>query len=575
MNETGYELDLLKAMNKNLSSKDRMYRLVCDMTDGAFLYFDIQRDEIVTLGKWSDYFDFPINEKRDVERIYDLMEDSFIIPLREIINLEITGKESASMECLTKKSRNWFRFQVVVLYDETGNPTDKVIGVINITKYKLQAEELNYYSYYDVITGLFNRNYFVRLLGDFLQKAEKENETVSVIMFDIDDFHKVNDGLGMIYGDELIQQFGAVLKEKNCETIMSCHLNSDIYCMAIYGKKPGHTVEDIHQYITDRIERPFALSNGQNIHITITAGVAEYPEASTKALDLINCAEIVMLKGKSTGKNSLIYFDEPILKDFLNNLHMETKLKSAVNQNKFELYFQPQYYAGNNKLRGLEALIRWHDLPDHMILPGVFIPIAEKTGAIIPIGDWVVEEAIRQYARWRNLFGCNFIISINVSARQFNNPNFLEYLMNILDQYKVDPYQVELEITESILIDDFNAICEKLKFLQSKGVRISLDDFGTGFSSLSYLKKLPINTLKIDKSFIDTVLVDSTTRIITESIISMVKSLGFESIAEGVEEDQQLKYLHAIGCDVIQGYLLGKPMPAPEIDNILQNLNAR
>lgn len=569
MNETHYQLDLLKAMNQSLSSRDRMYRLICEMSDGAFLYFDLSKNEIVTLGKWGEYFDFSISEKRDLEKLFEIMDEPYMVPLRELIFIEKSDKDRSSLECLTRKDRRWFRFETCVFYDADGVPVDKMISIVNITKYKLQSEELDYYSYYDVITGLFNRNYFVRLLNGFLQKANSQNDVVSVMMIDIDDFHKVNDGLGMIYGDELIQQFGAVLKDLCSEKIIACHLNSDIYCLAIYAPEGSRSVHHIHEAILQRLKHPFVLTGDQQVYVTVTIGVAEYPESSQSALDLINCSEIVMLKGKTLGKNVLTYFDAPILQEFMNDLEMEAKLKQAVTDRKFELFYQPQFYAGNKKLRGVEALIRWRDKDDELISPNVFIPLAEKNGSIIPIGNWVIEEAVSQYHNWRILYGVQFVMSVNVSARQFNQKDFVDYLMKILDKYQVPPYCLELEMTESILIEDFDSVCKKLQYLIGKGILISLDDFGTGFSSLSYLKKLPINTLKIDKSFIDTVLIDSTTRIIMESIINMVKSLGFESIAEGVEEEQQYKYLHAIGCDVIQGYLLGKPMTPKDIESNL------
>ena len=207
-----------------------------------------------------------------------------------------------------------------------------------------------------------------------------------------------------------------------------------------------------------------------------------------------------------------------------------------------------------------------------MISPAKFIPIAEKNGTIIPIGNWVLEQSIRTFSEWRNRYGVPFVLSVNISALQYQKEDFVDSLMNIIRKYDVAPEEIELEITESILIDDFRAVTEKMQLLKEYGIRISLDDFGTGFSSLSYLKKLPINTLKIDKSFTDTLLTDSATRIITESIVSMVKSLGFESIAEGVEEEQQYKYLRAIGCDIIQGYLFGKPLSQEEIEQLLQKI---
>ena len=209
-----------------------------------------------------------------------------------------------------------------------------------------------------------------------------------------------------------------------------------------------------------------------------------------------------------------------------------------------------------------------------MISPAVFIPIAEKNGTIVPIGTWVIEESLKAYADWRRKYHYPLIMSINISAIQYKQPDFIEKLLQILEKYDISPYEIELEITESILIDDFTEITERLAILRDIGIKISLDDFGTGFSSLSYLKGLPIDTLKIDKSFIDTVITDENTRIITESIIYMVKKLGFETIAEGVETEEQFKYLNEISCDIIQGYYLGKPMPAADIEKLLANMTA-
>ena len=204
-----------------------------------------------------------------------------------------------------------------------------------------------------------------------------------------------------------------------------------------------------------------------------------------------------------------------------------------------------------------------------MISPAVFIPIAEKNGAIIPIGKWVIEESIRHYAEWKRKYRIPMVMSINISAIQYKRKDFVTKLLEILKKYEVKPNEIELEITESILIEDFAEVKDKLLLLRDYGLKISLDDFGTGFSSLSYLNGLPIDTLKIDKSFIDKVGKDESTRIITESIIAMVNKLGYESVAEGVETEDQFAYLKRIGCDIIQGYLLGKPMPADEIEQML------
>ncbi len=572
MNEVDYQLDLLKAMNRRLSAKEKMYKMICEASNCAYLYYSFEKKEIITMGRWREFFEFDIQDIKDIVRIFDEVEESCVMSLRDVIFLEKSGHGISAMECRHRDGNRWYSFRTTVNYDDLGTELDKLIVVENTTKQKKQREELIYMAHYDLMTGLYNRNYFVTLLGDFLRKAEAGHSIVSVMVVDIDDFKKINDGLGMVVGDEMIQTFGTFLKGLADDNVIVCHLNNDVYCIAIYEPSGSHSVEHIHRTIQGRIKEPFVLSGGQSVNITVSVGVAEYPEAATSALDLINCAEIVMFRCKGMGKNTLQYFDTLILNDFLNNIEMENRLKQAVFNSNFMLYYQPQFYTGSKRLRGVEALIRWKDETGHMISPAVFIPIAEKNGCIVPIGSWVVEQSIRHYAQWREEYGIPFIMSINISAVQYNREDFVEELLEAIKRYHVEPSEVEIEITESILIDDFDKVIEKLRMLREAGIRVSLDDFGTGFSSLSYLKKLPIDTLKIDKSFIDTVLTDGATRIITESIINMVKSLGVESIAEGVEEEAQYEYLKSIGCDMIQGYLLGRPLPPEKIEEILQEM---
>ncbi len=572
MDQLRYQVDLLKARNQKLSVKERMYRLICDTTDCAYVYYSFEKNEVVTMGLWKEFFHFELTDIRDIVKLFEVIDEPYVAALRELLFLEKSGDDSDSVECLQKNKRTWLQFNCEVIYEKR-RPTDKIIVIQNVTKQKTQQEELKYMAYYDALTGLYNRNYFVRLLGEMVRDAKESNGVVSVLVIDIDDFHKVNDGLGMVAGDELVQQFGFFLKDFTDDNVITCHLSSDIFCMAIKNPSGMRCVEEIHKQIWERTSRPFLLMGGQSLNVTVSVGVAEFPEAADTALELINCAEIVMYKGKSMGKNTIQYFDAPILKEFLKAVELDNKLKEAVFDNNFLLYFQPQYYAGNKKLRGMEALIRWRDDDGHMISPQVFIPIAEKNRTIIPIGSWVVEQSIRYYAEWRRKYGMKFIMSINISSIQYSSVDFVDFLLETLEKYEVSPDEIELEITESILIEDFVAVTEKLQVLRSHGIRIAIDDFGTGFSSLTYLRKLPINTLKIDKSFIDTVLTDSATRIITESIVSMVKALGYETIAEGVEEEQQYKYLYAIGCDVIQGYLLGRPQAPEQIEGLLESMN--
>lgn len=572
MDELRYQVDLLKAMNQKLSGRDKMFRLVCDTSNNAFLYFDLEKNEIVTLGNWDELFSFRIKETKEAVRLFDEIEEQYLIPVKEVLFAEKKGVDRNSVTCCLKGGKKWLEFETRVSYDERKFPTDKIVCIRDITKFKVQNDELQYMAYYDELTGLYNRNYFVKCLGEFVRRAEEEHCVVSVMFIDIDDFHKVNDGMGLVIGDEVVQQYGQFLGTFSSDKCIVCHMNSDVYCMAIYDPCGSRSVEHIHKSINERINQGFSISNGMDIRLTVSIGVAEYPEASKSVLELINCAEIVMFKAKSTGKASMQYFDAPILQDFLQTVSIENKLKEAVFNKNFCLYFQPQYETGTKRLRGVEALVRWKDEDNKMISPSVFIPIAEKNGAIIPIGKWVIEESLRRYVEWKRKYAYPLIMSINISSIQYQRKDFVARLLETLQKYEVEPGEIELEITESVLIEDFAEVKEKLLQLREYGIRISLDDFGTGFSSLSYLNGLPIDTLKIDKSFVDKVCTDESTRIITEMIVSMVDKLGYETVAEGVETEEQFCYMKQIGCDIIQGFLLGKPMPADEIEKLLIKL---
>ena len=569
-----YQVDLLNAMNEKLAREGKMLRLICETSNSAFLYYNYEEQQLRTIANWDHFFDFTVTDMHDLGRLYDCVEEKYVIPLKEVLFIDEQKLKSQTIEVKLKDRRLCIEVEVSVVYDTMDNPTDKVIRFKDVTKFNSQNDELTYMAYYDMLTGLYNRNYFVRLLGEYIRRAEEENETVAVMFMDFDDFRRINDGMGIISGDELVQMFGQFLSDMIGDNVIISHFNSDIFCIGIYSPCGARSVETIYRTIRERLKKPFKLSEGQEIFLTISVGVAEYPEAADKTLELINCAEIVMFKAKNMGKDKILYFDGTILDDFLKKVKIENKLKDAVFEQNFTMYYQPQFHTTDKVLRGVEALIRWRDDNGKMISPAVFIPIAEKNGAIVPIGTWVIEESLRAFAGWKRKYHYPMIMSLNVSAIQYRQPDFIEKVLRFMEKYDIEPSEIELEITESVLIDDFTDITEKLVTLRDIGIKISLDDFGTGYSSLSYLKGLPIDTLKIDKSFIDTVITDENTRIITESIIYMVKKLGFETIAEGVETEEQYHYLNEIDCDNIQGYLLGKPMPSDKIENLLADMTA-
>ncbi len=570
MNEMRYQLELLKAMNQKLTEKEKIYEKVFQAAEDIYLYCSLKDNRAFALGRWEDFFDFELRDSRDFSGLLDAVEERYALDLRELLFLEKLGGTERCMECRLKDERTWLRFRVRINLDCDGNPCDKLIYISDVTRTRAELGKLAGMAYFDSLTGLYNRSRFVNLLGEFVRRAAEDDGNVSVLVIDVDNFRKVNDSLGIEAGDGLIRQIGLFLKEFCAdENIMAGHLHSDVFCMAIYGAAGNRSVEAVYDAIRRRLKEPFAAGPENNIVITVCVGAAEYPQAAETAPELLNCAELMVNRCKEQGKNMLQYFKPPASAGLLDSGGLEDKLKNAVCNRDFHVCYQPQFYAGNRMLRGVEALLRWKDEEEHMISPSLFIPVAEKGGTIIPVGKWVVEESVRQYALWRKRFGFPFIMAINISALQYKRDDFAEFIADVLNRYRVKPSEIELEITENVMLEDFDQACGKLRTLKNHGFRVALDNFGTGFASLTYLKKLPVDTIKIDKTFIDAILTDSATRVITESVIHMAKSLGFQSIAEGVEEEQQYRYLHAAGCDVIQGYLFGRPLPSEEFEEIL------
>ena len=570
MNEMSYQLSLLEAMNNRLVNDENMYKMICNTSSNAILYYHFAEKRTVHVGDWSHFFNLDPKGSFSPLQIIDFAEEKYHTQLHEYMTLENTGKERDTFEFKLKDKNMWVELEVNVTYNAQNEPVEKVLRFKDTTKFKMQNDELTYLAYYDVYTGLLNRNYFILKLREMLKKAKQENNVVSVLFVDVDDFRKINDGMGMLMGDELVQLLGQVLREFESENVLVSHFNSDIYCMAIYDPCGSRSVDAVIEEMKANLLQPFRLSNGSEVTVTVSIGVAEFPECAVDALELINCAEIVMLKSKHTQKNGVQYYDAPIIQEFVEKVNIEQKLERALKEQGFFMCYQPQYSTDDKKLRGVEALVRWKDEEGKVISPATFIPVAEKNGSILQIGDWILEKSISDFSKWLDKYRFDDItLSINISALQFKNKDFVKTLIQILKRYHMPATMIELEITESVFIDDMDDVVKKMDVLRDMGIRFSMDDFGTGFSSLSYLRRLPIDTLKIDKTFIDSVVTDNPTRTIAETIIDMGKKLGFHTIAEGVEDEVQFDLLRDIGCDNIQGYYMGRPMVSEKIEELL------
>lgn len=575
MEDLKYQIDLLTALNERLLTSEKMYRHIAEMSGTLFLYFDYKCSPVKVdlVGPWDDMVgekiaNHPYDESYMLNLLLDEDQDKFRIHMLEI---EREGLETDSVEVRSRNKRYWLSCFVNVTYDDDHKPVEKIIAIKDITKIKMNSEELEYLAYYDSLTGVYNRNFFVRKFRDMCELADSEKVSVEIMFVDIDDFKKINDSIGLLFGDELVQEFGQYLKDFNNDETLVGRFGSDVFVIAVYNPCGQRSCDIIYRKIQERLRHPFSLTNKTEIMITVSCGVAEYPDAGRTALEVIKNAEIVLYKSKERGKGGIQYFELDILNKFIKTVSIEKQLKEAIETNGFQLYYQPQYNASDGKLRGAEALLRWPDPEGEGFItsPGEFIPIAEKNGAIIPIGNFVIKEALHTMSDWRNKYHVPMVLSINISAMQLEKENFVDTLSREITLNGINPESIEIEITESVFINSFEDVIDKIKTLRGLGIRVSLDDFGTGYSSLSYLKNLPIDTLKIDKSFIDTALRDDSSGIIYESVIQMAQRLGFETVAEGVETKDQFNYLRERNIDIIQGYLLGKPISRVEFEKLL------
>ena len=445
-------------------------------------------------------------------------------------------------------SNGWFRVQMKGM-----DGGYIVVNIENITKEREHSKKLLDTAYIDILTGLYNRNKFLDDIADLTAQAQFNGTKLGLLLIDIDNMKIINDYNGHTAGDEVLKKSAEILKRFSKNIIKAYRFGGDEFLLAI---KNCSSMDSI----TNVCDTVFESFNSEQIKFS--GGIAVYPDDSEEPEDLLRFTDIAMRRAKKDGKNRITNFKPEMQRVFIQKLNMQAKMSAALINNDFYLVYQPQFDIKTGDLRGFEALMRWHDKELGDIGPAIFIPLAEETGMILEIGDWVLNTAFCTLKNWQQKYSFKGIMSINISPMQLKQPNFIENIRNLLIKYNLNPDAVEIEITEGIMIENMNEAIEKLNSLKNIGLRISLDDFGTGYSSLSYLQVLPLNTLKIDKSFITGITEKNGIQAnITNSIITMVTKMGLQTIAEGVEKNEQLQILKEFNCHIVQGFLRGKPMP--------------
>ena len=445
-------------------------------------------------------------------------------------------------------SNGWFRVQMKGMDGKY-----IVVNIENITKEREHSKKLLDTAYIDILTGLYNRNKFLDDIADLTAQAQFNGTKLGLLLIDIDNMKIINDYNGHTAGDEVLKKSAEILKRFSKNIIKAYRFGGDEFLLAI---KNCSSMDSI----TNVCDTVFESFNSEQIKFS--GGIAVYPDDSEEPEDLLRFTDIAMRRAKKDGKNRITNFKPEMQRVFIQKLNMQAKMSAALLNSDFYLVYQPQFDIKTGDLRGFEALMRWHDKELGDIGPAIFIPLAEETGMILEIGDWVLNTAFCTLKNWQQKYSFKGIMSINISPMQLKQPNFIENIRNLLIKYNLNPDAVEIEITEGIMIENMNEAIEKLNSLKNIGLSISLDDFGTGYSSLSYLQVLPLNTLKIDKSFITGITEKNGIQAnITNSIITMVTKMGLQTIAEGVEKNEQLQILKEFNCHIVQGFLRGKPMP--------------
>jgi diguanylate cyclase (GGDEF)-like protein/PAS domain S-box-containing protein len=477
--------------------------------------------------------------------------------------LERTGHWAGEMWQKRKDGEEFLGWiEMSEVRDAMGLRSHFVAVVNDITDKKRAEQELRYLANYDTLTGLPNRALLSERLGRAIVRARRQETRVAVLFLDLDRFKDINDSLGHAAGDRLLKAAATRLQATVGASDTVARLGGDEFTVVLEDVESVPAVERMAREILTAFSMPLEVDERHDVSITPSLGISLYPDHGLVPTDLLKFADTAMYQAKAEGRNTYQIYNETMDAESRRRATVLASLRKAVDRGEFRMVFQPRMALADGRITGVESLLRWHSAELGEISPVVFIPLAEESGLILPIGDWVLNEALQTLKRWRS-HGLNEIsIGINVSVLQLLRGNLPETLRTLIQDLGVPGNRIELEVTESMVMQNAEQTTHVLNELRKLGISLAIDDFGTGYSSLVYLKRLPIDTLKIDKEFIGDLTRDPDDEAITATVITMGHSLGLNVIAEGVESEQQLSYLREQGCDEIQGYWLSPPLDA-------------
>ena len=444
-------------------------------------------------------------------------------------------------------------------------PNKQLVVIIrDITDKKIAEDIIRHQAHYDTLTQLPNRFLALDRLSELVIKAKRDHNKVAVLFLDLDDFKKINDSLGHEVGDKLLMESAERLTNVLRSEDTVGRLGGDEFIILLQGILDASDATPIAENLLESFRNPFEI-DGRELILTVSVGIAVYPEDGGNSSQLLRNADAAMYQAKALGRNTYSYFTEAMNLDISRSLSLEEQMRGALERREFEVYYQVQIDVDSGRIIGAEALLRWHNKVLGDVSPVEFIPVAEQTGLIVPIGQFVLKQALSLLSQWQKSYDCRLRMAVNLSPRQFRDPELISFIKSSLEQTNISASNLELEITEGVLMIGHSYIDDALAALNKLGVLLSMDDFGTGYSSLSYLRQYSFDVLKVDRSFINGIADESADRDLVNAAISMAHSLGMKVVAEGVETEEQLYILDELNCDYVQGFLFSKPLPAKEL----------
>lgn len=485
---------------------------------------------------------------------------------RDMFNaLKLTGHWSGEVMNRRKTGELYpQRLTVSSITDGRGKVTHYIGLMQDISRERELNDAVKHLASHDILTGLPNRYNVSEAVNAEISTCLETGDGFALLFIDLDRFKEVNDTLGHLFGDEVLKITADRMREVSRKEDMVSRLAGDEFVIMLRGVVSEELAAQIAERYVAHLSKPIS-HKGHTIIVTPSVGVTLYPKDGEDLTMLLSHSDIAMYAAKARGNGEVCFYDKAKDRNSVSKLKLETEFRAALDKEELTVYYQPKVCAKNHSLVGAEALLRWNSPELGLVGPDNFIPFAEESGLIVKVGEFVIREVCRQRAAWTAQGVPAFPVAVNLSTKQFGRPDFFDTVVKIMRDTGVNPSQLEFEITESKLMAQPESINEVLGRFQELGISIAVDDFGTGYSSLSYLTKLPLNTLKIDRSFLDGVPSDGHDAVVCRSIVDLAKTLNLTVVAEGVETEEQAEFLRDIGCTYLQGYLISKPMPAAAV----------